>query len=156
MPFPDICETSISWSSGAEVQRTVFHSQNVRQRYLSQKRDDVFSVTYELTDSELAEFEAFYADEINNGADTFSGPYYDGEERTGTIEILNGEYSYNYIFPGLWNVTYEFEVKDRDLSDAQALYEGIESLESGVGSEQDLYDLMVATAQAVNNNRLLR
>ncbi len=155
MPFPDICESSISYGNNPEVTRTVYHSSNTRQRFLRQKRDDRFNVSYEVTDAELSAFETFITTEINNGADTFTGPYYDGMEHTGTIEIINGEYNVNYLDSGNWSLSYSFEVKDRDLTDAQNLYESINDLADELGTPEEIFNLFDALSNLVNNNRLV-
>lgn len=151
MPFPDICESSISYGNNPDVTRTVYHSSNTRQRFLRQKRDDRFNVSYEVTDSELSAFEAFITTEISNGADAFTGPYYDGANHTGTIEIINGEYNVNYLDSGNWSLSYSFEVKDRDLTDAEAVYD----LVNGAGGPDDLPALFNALEDLVNNNTLV-
>jgi hypothetical protein len=150
MPFPDICESSISYALSPEIKRTVFHSSSTRQRFLRQKKTDVFNVSYEVTSSELGDFETFITTEIDNGADTFTGPYYDGADHTGTIEILSGRYSVSYIAEDLWSLSYSFEVKDRDLSDAQNIYELVEEY----AGFDELSPLFSALEDLVNNNRL--
>ena len=151
MPFPDICESSISYGSEPEIKRTVYHTSNTRQRYLRKKRDDMFDVTYQVNSTELGEFEDFITTEINNGADTFTGPYYDGADHEGTLQIINGEYGVSYIAQDIWSLSYTFEVKDRDLTDAESVYE----LVNGNGGFDGLLDMFNALEDLVNNNELV-
>ncbi|MFW0776363.1 MAG: hypothetical protein ACN2B6_01405 [Rickettsiales bacterium] len=151
MPFPDICESSISYGSEPDIVRTVYHSSNTRQRFIRKKRDDVFNVTYEVTSTELAEFESFITTEISNGADEFTGNYYDGAEHTGTLQIINGEYNVSYIAQDYWSLSYSFEVKDRDLSDAESVYDFV----NAAGGFENLSPLFNALEDLVNNNTLV-
>jgi hypothetical protein len=155
MPFPDICPSAISYGCSPEVKRTTYYTQNTRQRFLRQKRDDVFSVSYEVADDELGDFETFITAEIDNGASTFTGPYYDGAEHVGTCEILEGAYSVSYIAQDIWSLSYSFEVKDRDLTDAQNLYELINDLADEYSGPEEVFNVFGALAQLVNNNKLV-
>jgi hypothetical protein len=155
MPFPDICPSSISYGSSPEVKRTVYHTQNTRQRFLRQKRDDVFEVSYQVDNNELSDFETFITTEIDNGALTFTGPYYDGAEHEGTCEIIDGTYSVSYIAQDVWSLSYSFEVKDRDLTDAQNLYELINVIAGEYAGPEEVFNVFDALSQLVNNNKLV-
>ena len=156
MPFPsDMCESSISYESSQEIKRTVYHSKNTRQRFLRQNRNDNFSVSYQVSSSKLSEFESFIVDDISLGADTFQGPYFDGVEQTGTLEIINGRYNVRYVAQDLWDLSYSFQVKDRDFTEAQTLYEMINDLADEIGDPEDVFDLFNALSSLVNNNKLV-
>lgn len=149
MPFPDICESSISFACSPDVLRTVYHSGNVRQRKLRQNRDDTFTVAYEVTTTQLDEFETFIGT-INNGADSFTGPYYDGADHAGTCEIIGGEYNVSYIAKDLWSLSYKFEVKDRDFTDAENVYDIVNAY-SGFENTGNVFE---ALAILINENEL--
>lgn len=155
MPFPDICESSISYGSEPAIKRTTFHSKNTRQRLLRQKRDDMFSVSFQVTSTELGEFETFITTEIENGADTFTGPYYDGMEQTGTLQIIDGQYSISYLSNDYWSLSYQFEVKGRDLSEQQNIYELVNELADEYTGPEEVFSVFDALSQLVNNNKLV-
>ena len=150
MAFPDLCYSSISYTINPEIKRTVYHSRNTRQRYLRAKRDDRYRINIQLDTDDLNLFEAFVVDEINNGADEFQGPYYDGLDRTGTLQILNGQYEINYLAKDWWNLSYSFEIKDRDLTDAENIYNFV----NDYGGFDGLSVLFDALEQLVNFNEL--
>lgn len=145
-------EDDYGWSSSPDTLRSEYASNNTRQRKLRKKRDDLFTVSLRLDDTELGTFETFVLTTINNGADTFTGPYFvnDSGEYTGTLEILNGVYDVKYEANDQWFVSFQFEVKDRDLTEEQNIYEVVNALSGFTG----LYDLIAATEDAVNNNNL--
>lgn len=155
MPFPNICESSISYSSKPAVKRTVYHSKNTRQRFLRQKRDDEYRVSFQVTSTELGEFEDFMVNDIDNGANTFIGSYYDGMEQTGTLEIIEGKYSVSYIAENYWSLSYAFEVKGRDLSEQQNLYELVNELANEYTGPEEVFNVFDALSQLVNNNKLV-
>lgn len=149
--FPNLCYYSIGFGVQPEVIRTQYSSSNTRQRYMWKKRDDVFNVTLRLDTTDFTTLDNFIINDLNNGADTFTGPYYDSDvEKTGTLEIINGSYSANLLQPDLWEVSYSFEVKDRDMTDAEAVYGMI----TDNGGFDGLGDIFNALAIAVNENNL--
>lgn len=150
MAFPDLCYSSINYTINPEIKRTEYHSKNTRQRFLRPKRDDLYQVSVQLDTAGLNSFEAFMVDEANNGADEFQGPYYDGLDRTGTLQIIRGQYQVNYLAKDWWNLSYSFEVKDRDLTDAENIYDFI----NDYGGFDGLSALFDALEQLVNYNEL--
>lgn len=151
MAYPDLCYSSISYNVTPSVIRTSYHTRNSRQRMLLVNRDDVFDVSARVTSTVLGEFETFITDEINNGADTFEGVYYDGDvERTGTLLIPNGEYEVSYVAPDIWDLSFTFEVQERDMEDAQNIYEVVNEYDGFDG----LSEVLSALAITVNENTL--
>lgn len=151
--FPDFdyIESGYGWSVEPIIQRTEFSSRNTRQRLLMKTRDDLFTVSLKLTNAQLSTFETFVIDTLNNGADEFTGPYWVYDvEKTGTLQIVDGKYSVNYLTPNYWQVSYDFYVKDRDMSDELAIY----NLVNEATTFANLYDIMEATEHAVNDNEL--
>lgn len=163
MPFPDLCYSSISYRVQPEIERTVFHSKNTRQRYLRQRHEPRYSVSVQLDSTKLGEFESFVTDEISNGADEFTGPYFDGLEQSGTLQIVDGKYSVSYLAPNWWNLSYSFDVKDRNMDDAECIYDlvndhgGFEQLQwmlDTYGGFEGVALLFNAIEDCVNNNAL--
>lgn len=139
------------WTNEPVVQRTEFSSGNTRQRLVMLNRDDLFTATLQCDETQLAVFETFVLDTLNNGADTYTGPYYVSDtEYTGTIEIVDGQYSVEYLAEDLWSVQFSFYVKERDLTNEELLYELVNELSGFNG----LYELIPVTEDAVNNNNL--
>ena len=102
-----------------------FSSQNTRVRQYLDKRTYAFSCQLHMSNAELAIFESFYAS-INNGADEYTGEYFtSGTPKTGTLQIVDGVYSKQYLSNNLWLISYNFELKDRDFSDEQMIYESV-------------------------------
>lgn len=151
MAYPDLCYSSISYNVAPSVKRTPYHTRNSRQRMLLVNRDDVFDVSARVTSTVLGEFETFITDEINNGADTFEGTYYDGDvERTGTLLIPNGEYEVSYVAPDIWDLSFTFEVQERDMTDSQNIYEVVNEYDGF----DELSEVLSALAITVNENTL--
>lgn len=152
--FPDLCysRSGYGYKVSPLVVRTEYASSNTRQRLMRDSRDDAFTVSLRASGAELAEFETFVLDTLNNGADTFDGPYYTSDaESTGTLEISNGEYAVDYLAPDIFDISYIFEVKDRSLEDEQAIYE----LVNGFGGFDGLIELFDQLAITVNENTLV-
>lgn len=65
------------------------------QRRAFDRRNDVMSVQLLLTVAEFATFETFVQTTLNQGADQFTGPYYDGAgyNAAGTLQIVGGDYT---------------------------------------------------------------
>ena len=163
MPFPDLCYSSISYRVQPEINRTVYHSKNTRQRRLRQRHEPRYNVSIQLDSSQLSQFESFVTGEISNGADEFTGPYFDGFEQTGTLQIVNGDYSVTYLANDWWSLSYSFEVKDRDMSTAECIYElvndqgGFQALQwmlDTYGGFDGIALLFDAIEDCVNNNTL--
>lgn len=150
--FPDLkYQEGYSFEFSPDVVRTKYSSLNTRQRLMFGNSDDIFSVKIQADNADLATFEAFVIDTLDNGADTYTGPYYTSDsESTGTLEVLNGKYSVSYLQPDLWDITYKLSVKDRDLSDEQNIYEMV----NDQGGFSEYYDLIQATENAINFNNL--
>ena len=151
--FPDLnySQSGYKWSVEPIVRRTEFASRNTRQRLLMKTRDDLFSVTLKLTSDDLSVFETFVLITLNNGADEFTGPYWVNDvQKTGTLQIVDGKYEVTYLAPDYWQVSYDFYVKDRDMTDEEAIYD----LVNGLTTFANLYDIIAATEQAVNYNEL--
>lgn len=150
-PNLDYSTDGYGYSVNPEVIQTSYSSGNTRQRKLMQKRDDIFSVSLRLTNSELATFENFVQADIEGGGLTFDAPYFDGDvERTGTAYIVNGNYSVNYLQNDYWQVSYDMEIKNRDMTGAQSIYEFVNEY-SGFDGAKSLVD---ALEDCVNNNNL--
>ena len=150
--FPDICYYSTSFAVAPEVVRTQYHSFNTRQRQLWKKRDDLFSVTLRLDTVDFNTLDSFIINDLNNGADEFTGPYYDSDvESTGTLQIVDGTYSASLLAPDVWEISYTFEVKNRDMTDADSVYD----LVNGNGGFDGLNDLFNALEILVNENILI-
>lgn len=133
------------------VVRTEFASRNTRQRRLMNKRDDIFTVNFRLTNSELQDWEEFVRDEIAGGGDTFTAPYYTSDvEYTGTFYLVDGLYDVSYVSIGFWNVACKLELKGRALTEEQNIYELIED----IGTFDDAYALFDALEDMINNNNL--
>lgn len=151
--FPAFCyqQSGYGYSFSPVSVRTIFNSNNTRQRSLFGGEDDIFTVKLRLDSDELATFESFVSDTLNNGADTFTGPFYVSDvEEFGTMEIVGGNYSVAYLTVDYWEVSYSFALKDRDLTDAGNLYELVLALS---GFDQ-LDALILATENAINYNYL--
>ena len=144
-------EEGYGWSTEPQVTRTVFSSGNTRQRYMMKNRDDLFTVNVQADETQLAAFETFVLDTLNNGADTYTGPYYVSDvEYTGTLEIVDGAYEVQYLTANLWNISFSFYVKERDMTEEESLYDLVQETSGFNG----LCELMPATEDAVNNNNL--
>lgn len=144
-------EDGYSWEVTPDVTRTQYASNNTRQRKLRKNRDDTFTVSMRLDETELATFEEFVLTTLNNGADEYTGPYYTSDVLyTGTLQIVNGEYSVTYLTADYWQVSFKFEVKDRSMTEEAAAYALVNSYSGFAG----LYDIIQATEDAVNNNNL--
>lgn len=140
-----------SYEVNPDVTQTTYYSGNTRQRKHLSKNDDRFSVNLFLSDSELEAFESFVQSDIGYGADTFDGPYYTGgSEITGTLQIIEGSFSVENIQNQIWSVSYQFDVKDRGMTEEDSVYEVVTDL----GSFSNTEDVLDALADMVNNNTL--
>jgi hypothetical protein len=153
--FPTFTRTythqDYSFEVNPDVDRTQYHSGNSRQRKHFTKRDDLFNVRLILSDAELVTFEAFVTDDLDYGADTYTGPYFTSDvEYTGTLEMIEGNYNCSLVPPSSWEVTYQFELKDRDMTEEDLIYLVVEDLETISNTSA----IMSALADMVNNNTL--
>ena len=140
-----------SYSVGPDIDRTVFYTGNSRQRKRWTKRDDLFNARLVLSDSEFETFESFITTDLTNGSATYSGPYYTSDiEQTGTLEIIEGTYTADYLPPSSWAVSFQFEVKDRSLTDEDGIYDLI----IGIGTFTEAYNIFDALEDMVNYNNL--
>ena len=137
-----------SFSSNPDVSQTESITRRTRLRLQRKNRDDKFNVELNLTSSELLTFETF----AKANPDTFTGPYYDSDvEQTGTLRIVNGDYSYNLLSSNLWSVSFTIEVLNRQHTTGKSLYELAVSLGE---SYSDLGRTSRALEKAVNENKL--
>ena len=132
-----------SITSGYRVQRRAFD-----------RRDDIMDASLSLTAAEFAAFETFVQTDLNQGADQFTGPYYDGDGyRTTTLQMVGGQYA------PTWNgshfdVTAQVQIFNRRDSNAAFISELIDtgiSLDYLSAFGTDVFD---ALEDAVNNNNL--
>lgn len=115
-------QNKYGWSYVPIVSRTEMTSKNTRQRYIGKNRDMVFDITMQMSNADFVVWEDFVFNTLNNGADTFTAPYYTDEtEKTGTFELLNGVYDPAYLNEDLWEITCKFELKDRDMTAEDAI-----------------------------------
>jgi hypothetical protein len=138
---------SYSYSFEPEKIRNTYTTKNTRQRIRFENPDVIFNVSEKLTQSEFELFETYVNETLNNGADSFSGNYWDGAGETQTtISIVNGDYQFTYISPNLIEVSYQIERKNRDLAYGGTLY---------LFGELGIDDAWVnALEDTVNNNAL--
>lgn len=151
--FPDLDYSFDGYGYSVEPNliHTTFSSGNTRQRKINAKRDDIFNVSLRLIGSDLVAFETFVKADIEGGGLTYDAPYFDGDvERTGTAYVVNGNYSVNYLHNDYWQVSYDMEIKDRDMTGAQNIYEFVNEY-SGFEGAKSLLD---ALEDCVNNNNL--
>lgn len=131
--------------------RTVFSSNNTRQRKRVESRNDTFSVRHILTTSEFLSFENYVNDTLNGGELTDSMPYYVSDyELTGTGRIIDGEYTARKFTNDLFDVSFTMQIEGRDLTEEQNIYESINAL-GGFDSTKEWID---ALEDMVNNNQL--
>lgn len=140
-----------SYSVEPDVVRTEFSTKNTRQRKLSVKRDDIFSIRFDLNNSQLQDWEEFVQDEISNGADLFTAPYYTSDvEYTGSFYLVDGRYSVQSVAYDSWNVSCQFELKWRTLTEEGSIYNVIEEY----GDFDTAYNILNALEDMINNNNL--
>lgn len=144
-------QNSYSYTVSHDVMHTEFFSRSTRQRKLFDNHDVQFSANIVLSDSELSTFESFVTDDLENGSLTYTGPYYTSDvEYTGTLEIINGEYEATLLPPDHWRVSFNFELKDRDMTEEGNLYDSVISL----GTFENMSNVLSALEDMVNNNTL--
>jgi len=151
--FPDFdyTENGYGWTCEPDSIRTEYASRNSRKRRLFKNRDDLFTVSLKLTAAQLIEFEDFVLDDLDNGADVFTGPFWTYDvERTGDLQILDGRYDVNYLTPDYFGVSYSFYLRDRDFTDDGLIYD----LVNAATGFENLYGIMEATDKAINDNEL--
>lgn len=150
--FPDLkYSTGYSYSVEPDVIRTDFFSRNSRQRKITSDRNDTFNVRIRVDDAGYTLFDTFIIDELENGSLTFDGPYFVGNnEKTGTLEIIGGTYSASYLVNDYWDISYSFELKNRDMSDEQSVYEVV----NAYNGFDPLGGVLDALALLVNENNL--
>jgi hypothetical protein len=111
-----------SHSFTPDVKVSEFATLNRRQRTIFPKRDTIFNVAEMLTSSEFAEFETWVNVTLNGGVDSFTGEYWVGDvEETGTLTIVNGEYSFVYESPNAITVSYQLELKNRSMANGEII-----------------------------------
>lgn len=140
-----------SFEVSPDVDRTVFYTGNSRQRKRWKKRDDTFNVRMVLSDAELETFESFIETDLKYGGLSYTGPYYTSDvEYTGALEIIEGTYTAQLLPPSSWAVTFQFEVKNRDMTEEDAIYATV----NGLGTIAEAKSLLDALEDMVNNNNL--
>lgn len=140
-----------SYSVEPDVVRSEFSTKNTRQRKLSIKRDDVFTIRFDLNNSQLQDWEEFVEDDLSNGADLFTAPFYTSDvESTGSFYLVDGRYDVQHVANGSWNVTCQLELKGRTLTEEQNIYEVVEDY----GTFDTVFNILEALEDMVNNNNL--
>lgn len=125
MPFPNINYHTYAGTHSSDNNLTRQTSGVSRVRPITGRSEDFVDVTLILTASELGLFRVFFVDEINNGADTFFGPYWvGGVEKTGTLQIIGG-YNSTPLGGGNFQVSYSFRIVNRDLSSENSVYDAV-------------------------------
>jgi len=138
-----------SWEYSPSVSRTIFSSNNVRQRQVIADDDYRFNVTLSLNSSQLSSFEDFVLNDLNEAADQYQGPYYIGDvEYIGTLQPSDDNYQVSHLGVGHWDVTYSFDLINRDMTNENNAYELVVEME-GFGP---LFDLMDALENAINTS----
>jgi hypothetical protein len=81
------------------------------QRQVTQRASEIVNVTLTLYGAELAVFEYFVQNVLNQGQDFFTGSYIaDGEVKTGSIRLVGGRYTVSAITGRDWQVSTSIEV----------------------------------------------
>lgn len=136
-----------TYTFGPDVNVSEYSDRNIRQRAKWDNRDTIFNVAELLTETTLGDFEYWVNETLNGGVDSYTGAYWDADvQKSATMEIVGGLYSFQYNSPNDIQVSYQIEVRDRDLTDAQNLYEYAE----GGGDLSPTF--AQAIEDAVNNN----
>ena len=140
-----------SYSVTPDIVRSEFSTRNTRQRKRSENRDDIFSVSFDLSNSQLQDWEDFVIDEIDNGGDLFTAPFYTSDvENSGSFYLVGGQYDVSYISNNSWSVQCRLELKDRTLTEEQNIYELIEDY----GTFPAMYSVLDALEDMANNSNL--
>jgi hypothetical protein len=151
--FPSLNYTleGYSYEVAPQVTRTQFYTGNSRQRRVFKKRDDTFNIRMVLSDAELVTFESFVNTDLDNGSLTYTAPYYTSDvEYTGTMELVDGTYQADLVPPSSWAVSFSAELKDRDLTAEETIYDNI----IAAGGFDEYWSLLDALENMVNNNNL--
>ena len=150
--FPDLdYSQGYRYEINPDVLRTEYASRNSRQRFIIQNHDDLFTVSMKLDNADLSTFEDFVTDDLLNGSLTYDGPYFAGNvEKTGTLQIVDGLYDVNYLTNDYWDVSFQYELKDRDLTDEEGIYD----LVNAFTDFDEVYAVFKALENMVNNNEL--
>lgn len=149
--WPESLKYSVeSWSYSPTVLRTQYATNNTRQRQIIQDDDYLFNVSMSLNSDQLATFEEFVLNDLNQAADEYTGPYYTSDvEYTGTLQPTGDSYTANHLGVGHWNVSYSFNLKNRDMTNEDNAYALIN--EFG-GFDTGLNELMDALEIALNTS----
>lgn len=140
-----------SYSVEPDVIRSEFSTKNTRQRKLSAKRDDMFSIRFDVNDSQLQAWEEFVEADLSNGADLFTAPFYTSDvESTGNFYLVDGRYNVSAVAKNSWNIECNFELKGRTLTEEETIYNVIEEY----GSFDTAYNIFDALEDMINNNNL--
>lgn len=133
MAFPSFTRSYLidgySYAPQYEVNSYTFHSKNTRRRKTHTDNDVVFNVGLVLSNAEFETFESYVQNDLSFGADDFTGPYFTSDVKyTGTLHIINGEYEAELVSPNYWRVSYQFLLRDRDMTQEEAIYDDIIAL----------------------------
>jgi hypothetical protein len=113
-----------SYSFEPDVLVTEYSTRNRRQRALYTKTETVFNVSERLNLSELANFEHWVNVTLSNGADEFTGSYWDGDiEKTASLRIVDGYYTFEHGSQNDVLVSYQIDLQYRDMTDAGNIYD---------------------------------
>jgi len=120
--------SSISYSVVPDIVRTRFDSKRSRQRAIRQNRNDIYSISLELTTDEFGQFESFIKDDLSNGQELITNyeiTHY--AEQFEDCYLVGGRYSATYSHhENTWNVDYQIKVINKSLDIHQAVYDAVE------------------------------
>lgn len=124
------------------VRRTVFNSQNTRQRKTHTNRSIVYSVERLFNDIEYTQFSTLINDTLEHGAAVSDIPYFIADyETTAPGRIIEGSYQANPIRSNLWRVSYQFEILKKEYSTEQLVYNQV----NAAGGFQALSNALIAS-----------
>lgn len=120
------------------------------QRRVTDRRNDILSVALSLTAAEFTAFETFVQTDLNQGADQFTGPYYDGAGyQTGTVQLVGGSYT------ATWNGThFDVAAQLQVFGRTDPRQEDIAAALTYDTTIENLFTVFDALENAVNNNNL--
>tara|TARA_Y100001968_G_scaffold102797_1_gene92798 strand:+ start:29957 stop:30403 length:447 start_codon:yes stop_codon:yes gene_type:complete len=133
-----------SYSSEPLVSRTTSLSQHVRQRLVQVNRNDKFSVSVFVEESDYEELITF----AKNNPDVFLGTYFDCDvNQSGELRIVDGSIKASIEVGSKWRVTFTIEVINRQHAIGEELYALFEEIDP-----YDLGKIANILANTVNSN----
>ena len=133
-----------SYSSEPLVSRTTSLSQHVRQRLVQVNRNDKFSVSVFVEESDYEELITF----AKNNPDVFLGTYFDCDvKQSGELRIVDGSIKDSIEVGSKWRVTFTIEVINRQHAIGEELYALFEEIDP-----YDLGKIANILANTVNSN----